>query len=225
MNINSIHQIEITSNCNLRCRYCPHPHMQREKMDMDEDIYGQALDWVSYFIGKGTQTDELNLAGIGESTLHPHFEYFVEMARFAVGSNCKLILATNGVNMSEYIAQVLKEHDVWTWVSLHRPEKAGPAVELLKKYGVLKGVSADPSVASIDWAGQVEWFVSAQTKDQPCPWLHDGRVVVLADGRVSTCCLDSTGVGIVGEVYSDLTKAELKPYSLCNKCHLQVPQQ
>jgi len=28
-----IHQIEITSRCNLRCKYCVHPHMERAKVD------------------------------------------------------------------------------------------------------------------------------------------------------------------------------------------------
>lgn len=225
--IRALHQIEITSRCNLRCRYCPHPHMGRAKVDMDFTTYLRSLDWAARFVHEGTQK-ELNLAGIGESTLHPQFEQYVRMAYYEVtrGTDCNLILATNGIEIAKRpeLADVLAECDVWTWVSLHRPEKAGPAVEILKKAGVLRGVSADPSLAAMDWAGQVEWHVSAQTSGQTCTWLADGRVMVMADGRVTTCCLDSEGSGVIGHVFEDdLSGTEVRPYSLCDKCHLTVP--
>lgn len=219
MKINAIHQIELTSRCNLRCRYCTHPKMQREKRDMVGDVFIAAVNWASKFVKAGTQ-HELNLAGIGESTLHPDFIEMVNIAREAVGDECKLVLATNGVSLTEDIAEALLINNVWTWVSLHRPEKAGPAVELLKRYGVLKGVSADPSVSAVDWAGQVDWHVSTSVKGEPCTWLQDGRVMVMADGRVTTCCFDAEGAGVIGHIFNDLTEMEVKPYSLCEECHL-----
>lgn len=219
MKIHAIHQIEITSRCNLRCRYCTHPKMKRPKEDMEVETYIKALEWVARFVKEGTQK-ELNLAGIGESTMHPDFIHYVEMAREIVGDDCMIALATNGVALTEEIAQALMINDVWTWVSLHRPEKAGPAVEMLKKYDVLKGVSADPSVAAIDWAGQVNWHTSAQTKGEPCQWLVFGRVMVMADGRVTQCCLDAEGRGIIGHVTDDLTEIKTGPYELCDTCHL-----
>lgn len=224
MKIKALHQIEMTSRCNLRCKYCPHPHMERPKVDMTMETFKQSLLWANYFIRKGTQK-ELNLAGIGESTLHPEFETMVRMAHKVVnGTDCKLILATNGIEIVKRpeLADVLKECDVWTWVSLHRPEKAGPAVEILKKAGVLRGVSADPSMSSIDWAGQVDWFVSTNVKGQKCFWTHEGRVVALADGRISRCCLDAEGIGVLGNVYDDLTMLSTGPYDLCLNCHLDA---
>ena len=221
--INAIHQIEITSRCNLRCKYCPHPKMQRAKIDMDMDTYQKALGWVSYFVRKGTQK-ELNLAGIGESTMHPLFADMVKNAREVVQSNCRLVLATNGINMTAEMADMLKEYDVHTWVSLHRPEKAALAVELLKARGILYGVSADPSISSIDWAGQVEWHVSTNVVGQPCSWLYDQRVFVMADGRISRCCLDAEGVGVMGTIDDDIATMRATAYSLCGECHLSVPQ-
>jgi len=219
VNIQALHQIEITSRCNLRCRYCTHPKMTRSKMDMDRNVYTKSLEWVARFVHQGTQR-EVNLAGIGESTMHPDFIEYVGMAREIVGDNCMIALATNGVALTEEMAEALLINDVWTWVSLHRPEKAGPAVELLKRYGVLKGVSADPSVAAIDWAGQVNWYTSAQTKGDPCQWLTMNRAMVMSDGRITQCCLDAEGLGVMGHVNEAVDKMTIGSYVLCDTCHL-----
>ena len=200
--IRSVHQIEITSRCNLACRYCAHPKMKRAKMDMDDVTFERSLHWAAHFVRAGTQR-ELNLAGIGESTMHPHFMDYVKQAREAVGKGCRLVLATNGILVDEELVEHLALYDVHTWVSLHRPEKAGPAIELLKKYKILHGVSADPSVAAIDWAGQVKWHVSAP-EGGDCFWTQDARVFVLADGRVTRCCFDAEGKGVLGYVDENL---------------------
>jgi MoaA/NifB/PqqE/SkfB family radical SAM enzyme len=146
MNVRGIHQIEITTRCNLRCKYCAHPHMPRAKQDMSEATFLESLEWVRYFLRMGTQGRELNLAGIGESTMHPKFCEWVMLAREAIGDKCELILATNGVNVTEDHARAMKESRMRVWVSLHRPEKAKLTVDLLKRFGVLNGVSADPSI-------------------------------------------------------------------------------
>lgn len=44
MKLTAIHQIEITSRCNLRCRYCVHPHMGRVKEDMEPATFAKALN-------------------------------------------------------------------------------------------------------------------------------------------------------------------------------------
>lgn len=225
MNLRAIHQIEITSECNLRCRYCTHPYMPRAKQHMDRATYWRALTHARK-LWERFKSPELNLCGIGESTMHPEFVEYVHIARSLMGWGVDLILATNGVALTEDHAKALRQYKVRTWVSLHRPEKAGPAIELLKEYGVLSGVSADPSIASVDWAGQVKWHVSA-AKGSPCDWLHRGWGFVMSDGRVGTCCFDAQGAdGIIGHVNDeDLSTAEVRPYSLCCSCHLSVPQE
>src|SRR3990167_5460338 len=128
----------MTSRCNLACKYCVHPKMARPKIDMDDRTYALALLWARRMPGP-----ELNLAGIGESTMHPEFVRNVFLAREAVGENVPLILATNGLLMTREMAMAIAPTRIRVWVSLHRPEKAGPAIEALKAAGIIAGVSAD----------------------------------------------------------------------------------
>lgn len=215
--IRAVHQIEMTSRCNLRCRYCTHPTMARAKIDMDDLTYAKALLWARQMPG-----DELNLAGIGESTMHPEFVRNVFLAREAVGPDVRLVLATNGLLMTRELAMALKPTGIWVWVSLHRPERAGPAIENLKAAGLLHGVSADAAIDSVDWAGQVKWHVSTRQKGEPCPWVKPGRVFILSDGRVARCCFDATADDVIGTVDDDLTTLQTAPYKLCASCHLDV---
>jgi hypothetical protein len=212
--VTAIHQIEMTSVCNLRCKYCVHPKMPRAKRDMDEATYLRALQWAAYF-GKG----ELNLAGIGESTVHPDFVRFVHLAREFIGPGRDLILATNGLKMDNEMAMAIAPTKIRVWVSLHRPERAAGAVEALRRANILAGVSIDPSVASVDWAGQVPWQVTTPIKGSPCPWISAGRVFVLSDGLITRCCFDATADDVLGSVFDDVSAMRTSAYGLCNACH------
>lgn len=220
--VTAIRQIEITSRCQLRCSYCPSPQIMKGEMpgrpalDMTRATFERALAWVSEFVRAGTQP-ELNLAGIGESTLHPEFADFVRLARGAAGPNLRLILATNGLIANEELAELFACERVEVWVSLHRPERAALAVEIYRRAKVLGGVSSDPSLNANDWGGQVKWHNSPDNA-LPCLWLRDGHVMVLADGRTTACCLDATGAGVIGHV-DNLNVSPTKPFTLCKTCH------
>lgn len=219
--ITQIHQVELTSRCNLRCRYCVHPTMSRQKMDMSLETLDRVLDLVAHYVAAGTQ-HELNICGIGESTLHPQFVEFLARIRGRLPS-IDLTMATNGVGLIEDVAQELADNHVRVWVSLHRPEKAGLAVEMLKRQGILAGVSADPSVSAVDWAGQVDWHVSAAPT--PCMWQYEGMAIAWSDGRIGTCSLDGQGTdGVIGTVWDDPAQLFTQPYSLCKTCHQTLPE-
>ena len=207
----------MTSICNLNCRYCAYPKMQRPKQHMDDLTYAKALLWARQLPGP-----ELNLAGIGESTMHPEFVRNVHLAREAIGPNVPLILATNGILMSREMARAIAPTGIRVWVSLHRPERAALAVEALKEAKILAGVSCDAAIESVDWAGQVDWHVSTHQKGLPCPWVKNGRVFVLSDGRLARCCFDAQADDILGTLDDDIPSLQTAPYKLCHSCHLDV---
>lgn len=218
--IRAIHQIEMTSRCNLRCKYCPSPHLARPKVDMTEAIFMRSLMWARYFSQLNGYM-ELNLAGIGESTLHPNFADWVLRAREAMGPRVNLVLATNGLLMNDELAQAIAPAQPSVFVSLHRPERAGPAVEALRRAGIFAGHSNDPSIAATDWAGQVNWHRSAGPHRQ-CPWVRSAKVMVMADGRVTRCSLDASGIGVICHIDEDLSKHATSPYKLCVTCDQDV---
>lgn len=214
---------------------------------MTAEHFSMAVQLARRFYLEETQF-ELNLAGIGESTLHPLFPSFIRLARHELPA-AKLVFATNGVDLAELhpVVQARKEGvsarqalmgqvmDALVWakslgpvevfVSLHRPERAGLAVDVLANAGVFGGVSADPSVNADDWAGQVKWKRTHQQRMQ-CQFLRDGKVMVLADGRVTTCCLDASGVGVIGHVEQPVEQWKpQKPFSLCKTCQYEVPKE
>jgi len=212
--VRDLHQIEITSRCNLRCKYCVHPTMERAKEDMTWETFKKAIHWVSVFSGWGTQV-ELNLAGIGESTMHPDF---VEMVHYAAAElpTIHLVLATNGLLMTEELAHAIKDTGINVFVSLHRPEKAARAVEALRSAGIFNGVSTDPATAATDWAGQVKWVRSMAPRD--CMWVRGGKVFCMSDGSIKPCSLDGRRGEILGTVWDDVSNMTTHPYSLCMTC-------
>lgn len=216
--IQQIHQIEITSRCNLRCRYCAHPTMQRAKIDMTWEIFKRAIDVAKFCQAHGAQ-GSLNLAGIGESTMHPDFIEFLAHARQELGKQQELVLATNGLLMTDELAQAMEPYRPIVYVSAHRPEKAGPAVECLKRVGLLAGISVDPTASATDWAGQIKWHVSAART--PCPWVKNGWAMVLSDGRLTRCSFDATGDGVIGHIMDDV-QPFTSPWKLCRTCHQDV---
>lgn len=215
-----LHQIEITSHCNLKCQYCPSPTLKRKKMHMEWDVFMRSLHWVEYFMEHYGQ-EEVNLAGIGESTMHPQFLTMLAAARGRLGPDIRIVLATNGKLMTDALAQAMKPWNPTVFVSLHQPVFAGPAVECLRRVGLLAGVSNDPSIAATNWAGQVKWHNSAEP-GRPCPWVRQGKTMVMSDGRLTTCSFDASGIGVIGHIDDDLTKIQTRPYSLCRTCDQDV---
>lgn len=226
--VTAVHQIELTSRCSLRCVYCPSrdiadgKYSNRKAVDMSREHFEAALSWVSWFVKNKTQ-QELNLAGIGESLLHHHFVEFLGRAREVVGEEVKIIFATNGLECSDELVRAMVPYHPSVWVSLHRPERAGKAVEVYRKYGLLEGVSIDPTINGDDWAGQVSWHNAAHNRIL-CPWIREGRVMVMADGRVTTCCLDAAGAGVIGHITDPIMPEQLRtqPYQLCRTCNQEV---
>ena len=217
--VTSIKQIEVTTHCNLRCVYCPSPNLPRPYQHMEMATYRRALVWADYFQRQGTQ-DELSLTGIGEGLMHPDIIEMVALAREMLPHN-RIVIATNGLLLDDEMARNLAPYRPQMWVSNHRPEAAGPAIEAARRWGILGGKNDAFATSALDWAGQVEWFVSAP--QTICEFLRTGWGVVMDSGKITTCCLDATGEGAVGHVNDEPGTAFMKPYSLCRSCYQEVP--
>lgn len=234
--ITSIHQIEVTSRCNLRCVYCPSPKLDtpieqgghgRAKQDMTLDTYRRALEWAAHFDGEGTQ-GELSLTGIGEGTLHPEFVQLVRLAREALPDN-PIVFSTNGLLVDDDLCERLKPYNPRIFVSLHRPEKAKGAIDAARRWELLAGTNDSFATNAFDWAGALDWAVSIPAESVPCAYLGLGWSVVLADGQIVTCCLDSTGASGVGHVDDEIGSLSIEPWqdertgAGCEQCHMVVP--
>lgn len=225
--IREIHQIELSTFCNLRCKYCPYPWQEKlrnqPKMHMDWRTFERAIEWAVRLNGSNK---ELSLTGVGEALLHPEFVNMLAYARECLPDN-PLVFSTNGLLLTEELCETIARYRPQIYVSMHHLIKSGPAVEAAKKYGLLAGVNNSPATSAFDWAGQVpNWYVSAPKS--PCEYLRSGWAVVLVDGRITTCCLDASAKGVVGHVDDPIESLTipgtgLKPFSLCEKCHMWAP--
>lgn len=218
--IREVHIIELTTRCNLRCRYCPSPQRPRPHEDMRWEVFEQSLRFVQKLITAGTQ-GEVALTGIGEPTLHPRFVDAVAALRGVLGPARQLTIATNGLLFTDELARAIKPYRPYVFVSLHRPEKAGPAVEVAKRHGMLAGVNGSFATSAMDWAGQVKWFNSHPPA--VCDYLRLGWAVVLVDGRVTQCCVDADGSGVTGSVWDVPSAVPMQPFPLCARCSFAIP--
>ena len=219
--LREIHEIELSSVCNLACVYCPHPTLRRPKAHMAADVFRDALAHVKHYCRHGTQ-GEVSLTGIGEAILHPAFIRMLEQTREVIGDR-DLVLSTNGVAVTDSIARALAEYSVKTYVSLHRPEVAAPAIERLKRYGVAYEVNHAFVDRSIDWAGQVDWHASGAR--YVCDYLRLGWGVVRQCGSVDACCMDAHDLHPIGHVTDDPGSLHNNALPLCGACNLTVPEE
>jgi hypothetical protein len=221
----TLHQIEITSHCNLQCPYCLHPVMTRPKAHMTTHTWLQCLRWLQSFVEAGTQT-ELNLNGTGEPTLHPRLPQMALEARAVLGPRRRMLLTTNGVAVTPALVEALKPAQPTVYVSLHRPEQAEQAVYLFGQAGMLEQCVMDPIAGPNSWAGQVAWpdRINVGGAGRPvCPWLSRGWLFVASDGTCYSCCYangDSPVIGHMDEPCHGVTPA---PFRLCEACWQRPP--
>ena len=213
--IRTIHQVELSSRCNLRCQYCPHPKMKRAKQDMDWPTFRRTIALAKHLGGP-----ELSLTGMGEAMLHPDF---CEMARYARNElpDMWFLLATNGICLTKdttgELVQCLKECRISVYVSTHRPEIAGKAIEILCANGVQCSTNTAFVTSGFDWAGQADWH-GVKAPPSKCQYIAQQWGCVLADGTIVNCCMDAEGLHPAGHVNDPLPTLSQIP--LCQKCHL-----
>lgn len=234
--ITEIHQLEVSSQCNLRCHYCTSRHLDkpyeeggygRAKEHMSLETFERALVWAKHFNEQGTQ-GELALTGIGEPLMHPHFADLVRLSREALPTNL-ITFSTNGILLNDAICEQIAPYNPRIYISLHRPEKAKHAVDVARRWGLLDATNVAFATEAHSWAGALdEWENTAS--EITCEFLRSGWSVVLADGRITTCCLDSAGGGVVGTIWDEPGSLSISPWhheethTGCDGCYQRVPE-
>lgn len=221
----TIHQVEITSECNLRCVYCLHPTMTRPKAHMTRETWGATTRWIRACVDAGTQ-GELLLVGTGEPTLHPALLAIVQEARALLGPSRRIQLTTNGIAVTDAQIAGLAAAGVRCYVSLHRPEKAEGTVHRLQDAGILEAVVYDAVVGANSWAGQVAWpdRVIQPGREKPvCPWLTRGWLFVASDGTFYDCCYANGDSPRRGSVLDEPHPITAQPWHACAACWQRPP--
>lgn len=230
MKLQTITTIELSSLCNLACKYCINRLMQKDPARrpgiMVDFVFEKSLYWLKKLVSRGTQ-NEVNLNGNGESMLDPDLVQRVRSTKDVVGDAGQVQFCTNGVLMTKALAIKLKDAGIDRIdVSVHDPYHARRCAHLLTAIG-MQGVIADGAIKSThNWAGQLESkhqvpiFISL-----PCHPIIEGRGYINSEGDISPCCYDYRNLGRFGSVFdSDLLEREVRPFSLCVDCHQILPQ-
>ncbi len=94
--------MEVTTNCNADCRYCPHTVYR------DSWVNAQlSMESFRKLIPAFKHTGMVFLQGWGEPLLHPQF---FEMAALAKEASCKVGTTTNGVSADREVLHRMVEH-------------------------------------------------------------------------------------------------------------------
>lgn len=90
--------IELTSRCNMNCRFCPYPVLKREKKDMPHEYVLKILEEL-----KGRKKD-VTFHVLGEPLLNRHF---FEYAQLCDKNGINYWLVTNGLGLTPMVLEKL----------------------------------------------------------------------------------------------------------------------
>ena len=97
-------QVEVTSRCPGRCRYCPHTTMKEEWLSRDMDVATFSRLWPLM-----RRSARVHLQGWGEPLLNPAF---FDMAALARKAGCQVSTTTCGLRMDEKVAREIVESGI-----------------------------------------------------------------------------------------------------------------
>jgi Radical SAM superfamily len=211
-----IYQIEVSNICSLKCTYCPHPEQQRTKGMMSLEVFQKCVELFGICQNKAT----LRLHNFGEVLLHPQLPVFI---KYADERGVKCSFFTNGLTMkktpfSREFWRNLADHGLETIDFSSHELKLEEFQEIVD--GVVKiGRVYDPHTRVLGtWAGQTG--PPEIPVPEPCIFERMNAMVVLWDGRISSCCLDVEGQAKGLHIDDLLRDKSYKfiPIRLCNTC-------
>ena len=189
-----IYQIELTSQCNIRCPYCPHPGMRRKQGVMSAEVLAACIRRV---VKQGSYC--LVLHHFGEPLLHPELRRRLLQVAAA---GLPMMFSTNGLLLDEswdvlrsVPATICVRISVHQWV--HQPESN--YFDAVKKWrDRAKGTNIRISYAGNFSQGNYSFHNWTQGPGddwdaQRCIFIRENLGVVLWNGDIATCCADHEG--------------------------------
>jgi hypothetical protein len=192
---------------------------------MSDETFDRSLWVLQQCIDNGTQK-EVNLNGNGESCLDPALPRRARAVKDIMG-NKTVMMCTNGVNMTPRLAGMLKESGIDRIdISVHSILHARQCAEIFMDVGI-KGIYSMGALQSPhNWAGQLpNEYCTKRLPVSQCDPIIEGRGYIQKEGNITPCCYDYRNLGMFGTVFDDdIMTREVRPYSLCETCHQQLPQ-
>ena len=226
--IKTIEGIELSSLCELACKYCINADIDlvpgRRREIMSDEIFGWACHILQELVDRGTQGKILNMNGNGESLLDPDVVQRARMLKSIVGQDRKLQFSTNGIRLTLRLAMDLRAAGVDNIeISPHSVLHAAAAAQHIGRARFSEiNINLGTIGAPHEWAGQKRWLPHGEqlVPEERCIPLKEGRIYIQSDGSVVPCCYDYqilSGVGHISD--TDILEQELVPYELCKSCH------
>ena len=218
--------LELTNHCNLRCTICPvNTTMRRAKGYMDPDLFRRVID-------ENPQIHFVLAFQWGEPLLHPNFFELVRYAKdrgvsTMITSNgthltpenrrklleCGLTRITFSVDGDSETHRAIRSYDLETLrrdVKTFVAERDAAGSPLKIDVSMVVDAATEHALPTFraEWHGVVDRVQAiprlvAERRTLPCRELWRGSLVVLWDGRVTVCCVDSEGLLQVGDARRD----------------------
>lgn len=231
--------IEITNRCNLRCSYCPvNRSLTRPKTDLPFELFEEVL-------ARSPTVRTLLPFQWGEPLLHPRAIDMVELAtrrgirtylttngtrldrdlrgRLLHSGLTRLTVSIDGDDATHFATRGAELAPIRENVlALKRERDAlGAALRIDVSMVVESQTAAQLESLRAAWGPVVDRVqaiprMTRGARDTACrePWR--GLLVVLADGRVTTCCADAEGELALGDVRQDTPAAIFNGAAMCS---------
>lgn len=120
----TIFQIEVTSRCNMACKFCPHPTMTRPKKDMTVQTFKACKRSLR-------PSQKVGFHMVGEPLLHPLLLEWVDEIAYDERLLCEVEINTNGLLLTEENVHKILKSGLTKMVIDVTPDKGPP--ELLER--------------------------------------------------------------------------------------------
>lgn len=97
-------EIEMTNDCNLKCKHCHRNAMKRPVGHMELEVFRKLVDEISQY-----PISFLRIVGLGEPSLNPHFR---QMLQYASRKGIKIEIATNGELFERFSGSEILSWDI-----------------------------------------------------------------------------------------------------------------